>query len=165
MAGMAIAVLVGVFVLAAGVVLSVFASKAKSRGSDIFGFVVGIICIVGGLYILLHPLLNLLALSIVLAAYFIVDGAFVACYAFRLRPIRGWGWMLFGGIMSLVLGLLIWVQWPTSGTWSIGILVGTYLIFSGWSLIGIGVEARSRSRDLGMLSPLGASPESAFGFR
>jgi uncharacterized membrane protein HdeD (DUF308 family) len=145
MAGVAIAVLVGMFVLAAGVVRSVFAFKARSWGSGIFGFVVGIVCILGGLYLLLHPLLNLLALSVFLAAYFIVDGAFVVFFAFRLRPIKGWAWMLFGGVMSIVLGLLIWVQWPASGAWSIGILVGIYLVFGGWSLIGIGFEARVKS--------------------
>ena len=62
--------------------------------------------------------------------------------AFQMRPAGGWGWMLFGGILSAILGFLIWNQWPLSGFWAVGTLVGIQFIFSGWSMIAVGMAAK-----------------------
>jgi uncharacterized membrane protein HdeD (DUF308 family) len=55
----------------------------------------------------------------------------------------GWGWALFGGVVSLVLGIMIWRQFPVSGTWAIGILFGVHMLFTGFAMMGIGSAARA----------------------
>ena len=74
---------------------------------------------------------------------FIVEGLFKIFAAFRYRPHPGWLWMLAGGALSLVLGLLIWNQWPLSGVWAIGILVGVDLLTTGLSLVVLGSAVKS----------------------
>ena len=54
-----------------------------------------------------------------------------------------WGWPLASGILNVLLGLLIWAQWPLSGLWVIGLFVGIELIFSGWMWVMIALALRS----------------------
>jgi len=92
-----------------------------------------------------RPVFALLSLTILLAAYFFVAGIFEIVFAFQLKPEKGWGWMLTSGAMSLLLGIMIWRQWPVSGAWAIGILVGIKLLFAGMTMISVGSAARRRS--------------------
>ena len=59
-------------------------------------------------------------------------------FAFQHKPMRGWGWVLFNGVVSILLGVLITYQWPLSGTWAVGILVGVDLLIGGFGLIRTG---------------------------
>jgi len=96
-----------------------------------------------GLYMVVRPGLALATLTLVLAIYFFVDGIFEIIEAFDLKPLNGWGWMLFGGIVSILLGIMIWRGWPEKSMLFVGILVGIKLIFAGWAMVGIGAAGRS----------------------
>jgi uncharacterized membrane protein HdeD (DUF308 family) len=74
----------------------------------------------------------------ILAIYFFVDGVSGVVTAFRVRPAQGWGWVLFSAIASIALGIMILRDWPVSGAWAVGTLVGVRLFFSGWSMIALG---------------------------
>ena len=65
-----------------------------------------------------------------------------AIAAFRAKPDRGWGWLLFSGVVSLILGILIWRQWPMSGLWAIGILLGIRILMAGFGMIFVGSATR-----------------------
>ena len=65
--------------------------------------------------------------------------------ALQLRPAQGWGWMFFGGIVTLVLAVLIWTQMPGSALWVIGLLVGINLLFTGWGLCMVAIAMRPKS--------------------
>ena len=106
-------------------------------------FVIGLMSAVAGGYMLARPGMALATITIVLAAYFIVDGVFEIIWAFRLRPIKGWGWTLFSGIVALALGVMIWRQFPVSGVWAVGTLAGIHLLFGGSSLASVCRAARS----------------------
>ena len=56
-----------------------------------------------------------------------------------MRPHPGWGWLLFDGILSVVLGLMLWVQFPSSALWALGILAGISILLSGWTMVMLGV--------------------------
>jgi uncharacterized membrane protein HdeD (DUF308 family) len=141
--GVAVALSVGILLIAAGIMRTLFAFKCKSWGKGILVFVLGLLTLVVGFYMVSRPGAALLTLTLFLAAYFVVDGIFEIIEAFDLKPIQGWGWMLFGGIVSILLGIMIWRQWPISGAWAIGILFGIKLIFAGWAMVGIGTAGRS----------------------
>lgn len=140
--GVAVGLLVGALIIAGGLAQAMYAFKAKSWGSGIAGVVLGALSIFCGILMLGHPLFGLAFLTLVLAAYFIIDGVFEIAFAFRLKPLTGWGWTLTSGIVSLLLGILIWRQWPISGAWAVGLLVGINILFSGWSMIALGTAAR-----------------------
>lgn len=142
MAGAAVALLVGFLLIAGGIMRTIFAFKCKSWGKGIIVFLLGLLTLLVGLYMVARPGLALASLTLFLAAYFMVDGIFEVIQAFDLKPLQGWGWMLFGGSVSILLGFMIWRQWPLSGAWAIGILVGIKLIFAGMAMAGIGAAGR-----------------------
>jgi uncharacterized membrane protein HdeD (DUF308 family) len=144
--GITVAVVVGALVLAGGIVHGVYAFRAASLGRGVLKFVIGAVTAVCGMLMLVHPLLGLASLTLFLAAYFVVEGVSRIFFALELRPLKGWGWTLFGGILSLILGVLIWSQWPLSGAWAIGVLFGVNLMMGGWTLIALGTAvAASRT--------------------
>lgn len=145
MTGMTVAVMVGILLIIAGVARGIFAFKAQSWGKGILAFILGLLTLVAGFYMVTNPGVALASLALFLAAFFIVDGIFEIIEAFQLKPIDGWGWMLFGGIVSILLGFMIWRQWPISGLWAIGLLVGIKLIFSGIAMTMLGWMGRKYS--------------------
>ena len=122
---------------------TIFAFKCQSWGKGILVFALGLLTLLVGLYMVVRPGLALATLTLVLAIYFFVDGIVEIIEAFDLKPLKGWGWMLFGGIVSVVLGIMIWRGWPDRSLLFVGILVGIKLIFAGWAMVGIGAAGRS----------------------
>ncbi|MGB5163410.1 MAG: DUF308 domain-containing protein [Thermoanaerobaculia bacterium] len=143
MTGVAVALILGFLLIAAGITRTIFAFKCKSWGKGILVFVLGLLTLLVGLYMVVRPGLALATLALVLAFYFFIDGIFEIIEAFDLKPLSGWGWMLFGGIVSIVLGIMIWRGWPERSMMFVGILVGIKLIFAGWAMVGIGAAGRS----------------------
>ena len=140
--GIAVAILVGSLMTAGGILQFVMAFKGKSWGILLLGLFTGIISFVCGLLMIAHPLFGLTFLTLLVAAFFVAGGLSKIIFSFQLRHAKGWGWVLFSGIVGLILGLMIWVQWPLSGTWAVGILVGIDILFSGSSLMTIGLAAK-----------------------
>lgn len=101
----------------------------------------GVFDVVVGLIMIANPFVGALSLTLLLAAFFTVVGLFRIVGAVTLR-FRNWGWLLLSGIVSVILGILIWAQWPASSLWVIGTFVGIDLLFNGWWLIMLGMEAR-----------------------
>lgn len=142
-AGTAVALLVGVVVLAAGIARLGFAFRAGSLGRGLLAGLLGALTLACGVLMIAHPLLGLAFLTLLLAAYFVVSGVFEVVYAFRLRPLEGWVWMLVGGVVSVLLGAMIQAQWPVSGVWAVGLLVGIHLVFAGIELMTLSGAARA----------------------
>jgi uncharacterized membrane protein HdeD (DUF308 family) len=87
------------------------------------------------------PATGIITLTIFLAAFFIVQGILECGMAFRMRPQSGWGWMLFSGIIALLLGILIFAGLPGTALWAIGLLVGINLLSSGIAYLFLGMFA------------------------
>jgi len=160
--GAVVITMIGIFVLAGGVVQIIFAFKAPSVGRGVLRFLQGGLMILGGLAIEAHPLLGLATVTLMLAAYFMADGIVRIMLAFDLKPNPGWVWVLVGGIVSVVLGLMIWRGWPLSGAWAVGVLVGVNLMLSGWQLIVLGpLVAQAARAAAAEASPAGPSAPAA----
>lgn len=147
--GLSITILVGSLMLVAGIFRLIWAFRAESFGQGLFKFLIGGITLVAGILVLANPILGLTTLTLLLAAYFVVDGIFEILGAFQVKPATGWGWLLFGGIVSLLLGVMIWRQYPLSGVWAIGILVGVKLLMAGLGMVMLGTTARSLGKAAG----------------
>ena len=146
-AGLSIAIAVGVLLVVSGLSRMFFAFKMGSLGPGLLMFLIGAMGVLFGGYMLARPGMALATITLVLAAYFMVNGGFEIIWAFRLRPIKGWGWTLFSGIVSLILGIMIWRQFPVSGVWAVGTLAGIHMIFGGSSVASLCGAARSAAKD------------------
>ncbi len=89
------------------------------------------------------PALGLQAVTIVAFVYLIADGVTQILFALRLPPGTGGIWILLGGALSVVLGVLIWRGWPFAGDQAVGILIGVKLIIDGIALIAWASVARA----------------------
>jgi uncharacterized membrane protein HdeD (DUF308 family) len=111
------------------------------RASDLAGNS-RIIYILGGIYFLTHPLLGLGTLTLLLAVIILIEAVLEFIAIPRPRNEGGSGWMLFNGLITLFLGGLIWLHWPSSSVWAIGTLVGVNLLMTGISRLMLGMAAR-----------------------
>jgi len=140
--GLSVTLFVGIMLAIGGIAQCILAFGAGAFGKGLSIFVVGALTAAVGFYLLNQPLSGLAAITLFLAAYFVVTGIFELISAFQIRPADGWGIMLFNGIVTLLLGIMIWSEFPVSGAWAIGILFGVKLLMGGWSLIFIGRSVR-----------------------
>ena len=143
-AGLSVSLMVGTMLIIGGIAQLLFAIKS---GSGIFTIIIAVLMAIVGVYMIMNPAAALASLTIFLAAYLIVSGIFEALFAFQVKPAKGWGWELLNGIISILLGAMIWNQFPISGAWAIGILFGVKLLFSGWTLIMFGLAARGMATE------------------
>mmetsp|Transcript_3939 Transcript_3939/g.2325 ORF Transcript_3939/g.2325 Transcript_3939/m.2325 type:complete len:189 (-) Transcript_3939:57-623(-) len=135
--GLAVSMLVGIVIILAGITQTAYAFHAGSFGKGFMRLLFGGITTVFGVSMVVAPMAGLASLTIILIFYFLIDGIVTIMAGFQLQPTRGWGWMVFSGVITLLLSLMIWRQWPVSGAWAIGILVGVRMLFAGLSMITI----------------------------
>ena len=141
-AGISITIIVGVLLAGGGIAQCLLAFRVGALGQGLLIFVIGLLTTVAGFFMLSQPLEGLAAITIFLAIYFVLTGLFELIAAMQLRPISGWGWLLFNGFVTLLLGAIIWRQFPVSGVWAVGILFGIKLMMSGWWLVVVGRSVR-----------------------
>ena len=137
----AIDVIVGAILAIGGVVHVGHAFMSRKWKGFFLGLLVGVLYLVAGIIMLVHPLEGVLTLTLLLVAFFIVDGLFNIGMALKLKPVSGWFWPLINGIFALILAGLIWSAWPSSAAWAIGLLVGIDIIFSGVIMVGFALKA------------------------
>ena len=143
---MAVTLVVGVVLMITGVIGIIQAFQVQSWGGFFWHLLLSIVMLVGGIAIYFDPVAGLFALTIMLAAIFVAQGVVEIIFAFTIRPESGWGWMLAAGIVSLIAGVLLWNQFPSSAAWALGLVAGVSIIFNGWSYIAIGLAAREIDR-------------------
>lgn len=131
LAAVAVNAIVAWLIVFAGIVHLALAFRVHTAGSVIWKLLVGIAYVCFGIYVVLHPTLGVISLTLILASLFLVEGILDLVLYAKMRHIQGASWFLFDGIVTLLLGLLIYMQWPSSAAWAIGTLVGVSLIFSG----------------------------------
>ena len=141
--GLSIASIVGFVVVIAGVSQLVFAFKA---GEGFWPYVGGVLTLLIGAYLVGNPVLASGVLTIMLAIYFLASGISEILLSFQIKPVSGWGWTLFTGILSVLLGFMIWGQFPFSGAMAVGVLLGIKLLFSGVTAVALGFVARSATK-------------------
>ncbi len=131
----------GWLLLVGGLIQAIHALWMRSWSSFFLSLFLGILNFVGGGIMIFKPGLGALALALVLAALFTVSGLVRIITAVIMRP-HQWGWLLLNGIATLLLGILLGLEWPSSSLWIIGVFVGIDLILSGWSFIALTLEVR-----------------------
>jgi uncharacterized membrane protein HdeD (DUF308 family) len=124
----------------------VHAFQSQGVGHILWKLLVAILYLIVGIYFLLHPVLGVAAFTLALAIFFVLEGIFDLVAYFKHRGLAGSGWILFDGIVTLILGILVWRQWPSSSMWVIGTLVGISMIMTGTTRLMLGLAARKLSQ-------------------
>jgi uncharacterized membrane protein HdeD (DUF308 family) len=134
--GLVTVVLFGVLLLLGGVAQVTSAFWAGRWSGFLVHLLVGVFYAVVGLLIIDAPEEALATLTLLVAAFLIVGGIFRIAGALTLR-FSNWGWVLLNGVVTLLLGILIYRQWPASAEFAIGLFVGIEMIFNGWTWIAL----------------------------
>jgi len=142
-AGLGVALLVGWLLIFGGVAHFIAAFEGGGTARVIFQLLTGVIFVLGGMYMLMHPLLALGTLTLFLAAVILAAGILEIISYFRHKNEQASGWILLNGIVALLLGCMIWVQWPSSSVWAIGTLVGVNLLLTGITRLMFGLAGRT----------------------
>ena len=142
LAAVAVNAAIAWLIVLAGVVHVIIAFHAHGAGSLIWRLLVGLAYICFGVYLIARPAQGVASLTLLLASLFLIEGVFDIALFFRMRSMRGSGWVLLDGIVTLVLGLMIYLQWPSSSAWAIGTLVGVSMIISGVSRVMLSLAVR-----------------------
>jgi uncharacterized membrane protein HdeD (DUF308 family) len=140
--GIAITLIFGWLMILSGITHFVFAFKTHTTGGLIWEILIGIVYLFTGVYLILHPLEALFALTLILACYLFFEAIVEFIQFFQLRPRHGAGWLLVDGIITLILAIMIWRSWPASSVWVISTLVGFSMIFSGFSRLMLSLAAK-----------------------
>ena len=141
-AAVAVNVVVAWLIVFAGAFHVVLAFQAHRAGSVIWKLLVGLAYMFVGIYLIVQPAIGVASLTLLLASLFLIEGVLNIVLFFRMRSVGGSAWMLVDGIVTLVLGLMIYMGWPASSTWAIGTLVGVSMIISGVSGVMFSMTVR-----------------------
>jgi len=145
--GQSVLLLIGILVAAGGVSRMIWAFRASTLGRGVLVFLIGVLTLLAGIAVISHPLLTSAVLTIMLAVYFLADGFSELLTAFALPSGRpGKGWLVFDGLVTLILGVMIFSGFPLAGTFAIGVLLGIKLLLAGTTMLTLGAAARSALR-------------------
>src|SRR5262247_574861 len=153
--------LFGWLLIIGGVMEVVHAFWHKRWAGFFLDLLTGILYVVAGWMMVTNPAESALLLTLIIAMFLVFEGVFRIVSALTARYPH-WGWVLFNGIISLILGISIWQRWPYSGLWVIGLFVGIEMLLNGWSLVMLGLTAHKLPEEApaprGPLSPQSALP-------
>jgi uncharacterized membrane protein HdeD (DUF308 family) len=142
--GIGVVIVVAWLLLLAGVSHLLLAFHTHSVGGVLWQILLALIYGAAGIFLLMNPLAGLVTLTLVLAVFLLMEAVFETALYFQVRGRVNAGWILFDAIVTLLLAILVWSQWPSSSLWLIGTLVGISLIFSGISRISLASAMRRK---------------------
>jgi uncharacterized membrane protein HdeD (DUF308 family) len=149
-ATVATVIVLGWLMVFSGVVEAVHGFQVRGWGGMFLHVVAGILGVLIGLLIATHPVAGALAWTLLFASFFTVIGIFRMIAAIRLK-FPNWGWAVFDGTITLLLGILLWAEWPWSGFWFLGLSIGISLLLRGWSYVMLALAIRGLAAPKQML--------------
>jgi uncharacterized membrane protein HdeD (DUF308 family) len=137
----------GWLLIVAGILQTVHGFMQRQWSGFFLDLIAGILYIVVGFFLVIHPAEGAVSLTLLVAMFLLLGGGMRIAIAFAADlPHRGW--LLLDGVVSIALGIMIWMRWPVDGLWVIGLFVGIQMVFSGWTLLMLGLAARRLARGL-----------------
>jgi uncharacterized membrane protein HdeD (DUF308 family) len=141
LASLATTVVLGFLLIAAGIAEAAHALANRRWAAYGWELAGGIVHLIAGALVVAFPLTGTLALTLVLAVFLLAEGVLRLIRASQHRHVQGNGWLVFDGIVSIALGLLIGVGWPSTAAWALGLLVGVNMLLGGSEMLFIGLAA------------------------
>ena len=142
LAGLTVTVMFGWLLIFTGALHLGFAWRGD-QAATIFGeILLAVLYGAIGIYMLARPVAGLASLTLLIAAYLVAKGVLEAAIGFKLRPLQGSGWLLFDGILTVVIAAMIAAAWPASSAWAVGVLVGVALFTGGLARLMVSAAVR-----------------------
>jgi uncharacterized membrane protein HdeD (DUF308 family) len=135
-------IVLGWLLFISGIFEAVHGFQSRRSHSMFLHLIGGVLGVLVGLLVITHPAAGALAWTLLFASFLTVIGLFRIITAARLK-LPHWGWSVFDGSITLLLGLLVWAAWPWSAMWFIGMAVGISLLLRGWSYVMFALALRS----------------------
>ncbi|MEA2079036.1 MAG: HdeD family acid-resistance protein [Pseudomonadota bacterium] len=132
----------GALLAVGGVLQIIDAFKCKGWKGVVLHVLIGLLYIAAALMLFTMPLAGSLVLTVMLGGAIAAVGILRIIMGFQMKGKKGWGWLVFAGLVSLLLGGIILFEWPATGLWVIGLLVAIELIIHGWSYVFMALAAR-----------------------
>ena len=144
-ATIAVTIFLGWLFLISGVVGLVTTFWARHAPGFWWSLLSAVLAIAAGIVLLGWPVPGAVSLTLLLIAFFIIEGVLSILYAFEhKKELSGrWGWMLISGIIDLILAAIIWGGLPGTAAWALGLLVGINMLFGGSAMIAMALHARN----------------------
>lgn len=144
----AIELFLGFIFFVAGIVQIVHTIQVKNRirktSSLLLQILLGALYIALGVLLLTNPLAGVISITLLVGIFCFFDGVFRVFLAYQIKPASNWGWVLTQGILSIVIGILIWSRWPFYAPWILGLLVGIVLLINGLFALLFPTAAREK---------------------
>jgi len=132
----------GIFITIFGIFEGAKALSSKHLGSFFLHTALSVLYIIGGLYIVLRPASSAVSLTLFLAFFFILSGVLRIFFSQSQKNLPHKNWLLINGILTFILGILVWYQWPYSGLWVIGTFVGIDALITGWTWVMLSLSIK-----------------------
>ncbi|MEB3336482.1 MAG: HdeD family acid-resistance protein [Leptolyngbyaceae bacterium] len=139
---------IALVLISAGAAKLIYAFQNRETEGFIWKLLLSVLYIVTGIMLFINPIVGALTLTLLLGSFLLTEGVFELILAFQLRAQPNWGWVLTDGILTLVLGAIVVLQWPLVTPWLIGTLVGVSVLFTGISRVMLSLNARLVLNDL-----------------
>lgn len=133
---------VALMLISAGAAKLVYAFQSRQSGGFLWKVLLSILYVATGVMLFIYPSTGILTLTLLLGSFLLTEGVFELILAFRLRPQANWTWVLGDGIITLLLGAMIWFQWPFDAPWLLGTLVGASVLFTGISRVMLSLKGK-----------------------
>ncbi|MCC2608889.1 HdeD family acid-resistance protein [Neorhizobium petrolearium] len=133
---------IGMMMLIGGVAYLVHAFQVKGWDQMLFWALSGILYTIAGVLAFWNPALTAAVLTLLMAVALVVAGIFRLWVGFRMRPVRGSGWIIVGGIVTALAGLVIALGWPVNSLFILGLFLAVDLMMQGWALIAVALAAK-----------------------
>jgi uncharacterized membrane protein HdeD (DUF308 family) len=134
-------ILFGWLLIIGGILEIAYALWRRTWSGFLIDLVIGVLYVVVGFMVVANPAATALGLTLLVAMFLIVGGLLRIISAFAIRY-PNWGWLVFHGVVALVLGILIWQGLPQTALWVIGLYIGIELIVNGFALLMLGMAAK-----------------------
>jgi len=141
-AGLTVSLMFGWLFIFAGVLHIGFAWRGGRAATVLGEIALAVLYGFVGLYMLARPVAGLASLTLALAVYLALKGFIEGAIAFKLRPLPGSGWIMFDGILTIAIAVMIAAAWPASTAWAVGVLVGVALFSGGLARLMVSSAVR-----------------------
>lgn len=134
-------VALGIILMIGGVAQAIHGFRTRRWQGVLLSILAAILYFIVGLMMFVHPAMGAMALTLLIASFLLVVGLFRIASALTLR-FEHWGWLLASGVLTTILGIIVWSTWPVSSLWVIGTFLGIELLVNGAAWVSMAIMAR-----------------------
>jgi len=131
----AVEILFGILLLVGGIGQVIMSFLARKWSGFFLTLLAGLLYVVAGILLLFYPLQGAITLTLLLGVFLLIAGILKIALSSKIKPRMHYEWLMFDGIITILLGFLILMAWPSDSLWVIGLLFGIDVLFSGLSFL------------------------------